>query len=187
MPGLAGGAVIMTQHREAGGLEVAAVGLEFHEGAVAAALPALVLAAGIGREQDPAGAQAGPKLAKDPRQFLGRDVEEAGVGEDPVETLRRQLQFQEILLPHLAAGMLARHSAEGGTALQADRAVAKAGEGGQVAARAAAEVEDVVALLRRQRLQEGLDVLPDVVVLRALPKIRRAALVVGERPLRDLF
>src|SRR5262249_10873616 len=54
----------------------------------------------------------------------------------------RQAEREEILLPDLAAAVLARHGGEGGRALETDRLVAERAKRLQVAPGAAAEIED---------------------------------------------
>src|SRR2546425_5829123 len=90
--------------------EVAAPGLEIVVGAVALAVPAfLVIAVRIRAEQHPARLERGPQLSEHAWQLLAWHVEQRRVGEHPVEARRRQLEPEEVLLPHLAAAKLARH------------------------------------------------------------------------------
>ncbi|MNW22929.1 hypothetical protein D3C71_2247230 [compost metagenome] len=48
-------------------------------------------------------------MLEHPRQFLDGHMKQHRVGENPVKTLGRQVEFQEVLLPHLTAAVLARH------------------------------------------------------------------------------
>src|SRR5690606_37179361 len=74
--------------------------------AVALATPALlVIAARIGAEEHATGLQCGPELGQHTRQLLAGHMEQHGIGEDAVESLRRELQLVEILVPDLAAAL----------------------------------------------------------------------------------
>eukprot|EP00966_Prymnesium_polylepis_P106658 2468976-Prymnesium_polylepis.1 len=109
-----------------------------------------------------------------------RQMKEAGVGEDAVEASLRQVEGRQILFPHLAAGELARHPAEGGHAVEPGRAMAELCEGDEVTAGGAAHIEDVERTLERcQRPQQRVDVLQHIVVhvARRIPFCDRAVVI----------
>ena len=88
--------------------------------------------------------------AQDTSELFFEDVEvdeKNRVGEDAVEAVAGQLERQHVLMPDLAARRRPRHRHEGDRGVEAHRRVAARDEGGEVAARPAAEIED--ALLRR--------------------------------------
>src|SRR5256886_15928651 len=123
--------------------QVAAPGLEIVVGAVPLAVPAfLVTAMRIRAEQHPARLERGPQLSKHARQLLAWHVEQRRGGEHPVEARRRQLQPGKVLLPDLAAALLARHRREARRAFQADHDVAERGERLEIAPGPAAEIQD---------------------------------------------
>src|SRR5687768_13014813 len=125
-----GRTVIVLELGEAGPGQVAPPGLEVVVGAVAAAVPAfLVVAVRVGAEEHAARLQRGAQLAQHPRQLAAGHMEKGCVGENAVEARRRQLEAQEILLPDLAAAVLARHRRKARRAVQADRHVAERAEG----------------------------------------------------------
>ena len=94
----------MFEFFEACRLQQGAPAIHVVVGAVAAAVPAfLVAAAGVGAEQDAAGFEGGAQVTQDAGQSLRGDVEQDGVGEDAVEAGGGQLQAQEALVPDLAA------------------------------------------------------------------------------------
>jgi hypothetical protein len=68
-------------------------------------------------------------------------MEERGVGEDAVEAAGGELQREEILLPDLAATVLACHGSERRGALEADGLVAEGPKRRQITTGAAAEIE----------------------------------------------
>src|SRR6516165_1681962 len=81
--------------------------------AVAPAAPSfLVVAARVRSEQHAAGFQAGMQSEEDIGQRPARYVEQRRVGEHAVEAARRQIERKEILLPHLAPAVGARHRGE---------------------------------------------------------------------------
>lgn len=96
------------------------------------------------------------------------------------------MQAQEVLEPDFAAAGGAGHGDEAGGAVQADGAVAEGGESLEVAAGAAAEVEDVVGRLAVDMAQQRGDVLADVVVARAGLEGLGAFFVVGQGQFGDL-
>jgi hypothetical protein len=133
----------MLELREAGRLEKRAPLLEVVVRPVPAAIPALlVVASRVRAEEHAFGPQRRAQFPEDARQLPARDVEEGGVGEDAVESFRGELQGEEILLPHLALAVRARHVGEPRRALEAGRLVAQRAERGQVAPGSAPEVEE---------------------------------------------
>ena len=108
-------------------------------------------------------------------------MKQRGVREDAVESAVGQIEFQEILLPHLATGGGARHGHELRRTFQSDRAVTELHERRQIAPRAAAEVQDRERRLANNVLEQRADVLADIVVARAFPKALRAPAIVFER------
>ena len=116
---------------------------EIVPGAIALALPAC----GVGpvrvrREEDAARPQRRMELAKNARQLLRGHMEERGVGEDAVEASARQIERQEILMPHLASGVGTRHGDEARRAVEPDGLVAEGAKTHQIATGATAEIED---------------------------------------------
>src|ERR1700687_4319822 len=104
------------------------------EDAVAAGAPAfLIRAARVGAEQHAAGLQRRVQLLQHAWQRLTRDMEQRGVGENAVKVRGRQIEMQEILLPDVAASRVTRHCDEALGAIEADRAMAKCGEGLEIA------------------------------------------------------
>ena len=112
------------------------------EDTVTLAVPALkVVAARVGAKEHTAGLERGVQLAQHARQLAARHVEQRGVGEDPAEVAGGQVEFEKVLLPHLAAALGARHLREAPGAVEADRTMTEAREGLEVASRPAAEIE----------------------------------------------
>ena len=68
-------------------------------------------------------------------------MKERGVGEYAVETAVGQIELEEILLPHFAAAVGARHFGEARGAFKTYRDVTELGERLEVASRPAAEIE----------------------------------------------
>src|SRR5713101_6925583 len=72
---------------------------------VAPALPALFIPpVRVRAEKDASGAERGPELPEDARQLLGRDVEQRCVREHAMEARRGEVEGEEVLVQHLAAG-----------------------------------------------------------------------------------
>ena len=127
------------------------------------------------------------QLPQHARQLLGGHMKQRRVGEHAVELSVRQIELEEILLPHLAAAVGARHRGEARGAFQADRDVAELGENLEVAPGSAAEIEDRERRLALDEAQQRGDVLADVVVARALPEFLRAPVVMLQREAGDFF
>ncbi len=90
-------------------------------------------------------------------------------------------KLQEILLPYFAAARGARHRGERGGALQADRGMAHAREGGEVPARPAAEIQNRERRCAFDMPQQRRNILADVVIACAGRKLFGTPLVVRER------
>ena len=168
----------MVELPEAGSFDISPPRLEIVEAAVAAAGPALLVTAPrVRAEQDAAGPEGRGEVFEDARQLAARHVEQRGIREHPVEAGRRQVERQEVLVQHLAAGPGARHGNERARAVEADDLVAERGEPAQVPAGPASQVEDRVGRLALHRPEQGLDVLADVVVGGAAAVGRRNAVI----------
>ena len=92
------------------------------------------------------------------------------VGENAVETGLRKVEREKILLQHLAPGHVPRHADHFRRALDSDRFVAEPAEIGQIAPRAATEIENNVWRRPFQFIKQGGAVLIHVVILGALPE-----------------
>jgi len=155
--------------------------------AVATAIPALVVrAARVGAEQDAPGPERIAQLAKHARQLLGGDMEQRGIREDSVEESLRQIQREEVLLPHGAPAGGARHRDEARGSVEPDRAMAEPRERDEIAARPATEIEHREGRRGLDASQQRRDVLAHVVIARAVAKLLRVPVVVRERPRGDL-
>ncbi len=154
------------------------------KGPVAAVAPALlVLTSGVGGEQNAAGVQGGVQLPQHPWQFHTGHMEQRRIGKDAVETLLGQVELQKVLLPDLAAAVGTGHGGERFGAIQANGEVTQFGEGLQVAPWSAAQVENREGLGGFNGLQQGVDVLANIVVARAFPEGLSALAVIGQGPL----
>src|SRR5262249_14851300 len=76
------------------------------------------------------------------RQHLAGYMKQRGVGEHTIEIVLRQIELEEILLPHFAAAVVARPYGQLLRAFQTNRDVTEFGERLEVAARPAAKLED---------------------------------------------
>src|SRR6202023_4219392 len=75
------------------------------------------------------------------RHLLAGYMKQCRVGEHAIETVTRQVELEEILLPYFAAAVGARHRGEVRGAFQANRDVTAFGKRLEVAPRSAAEIE----------------------------------------------
>src|SRR5258705_4814656 len=100
--------------------------------------PFLVIAARIGAHQHATRFQRRMELGQYARQFLTGNVLERGVREHAVEPLVRQREREEILLPHLAPAVRARHGREPRRSFDADCGMAELVERREIAARSTA-------------------------------------------------
>src|SRR5258705_4715446 len=104
------GAVVVGELFESGGGHKAPPGFQIVIRAVTPAVPALlVVAVRVRAEQNAARLERRAQLAEDARQLLARHVEQHRIGEDAVEARIREFHSEQILPPHLAAAVLARH------------------------------------------------------------------------------
>ena len=108
-------------------------------------------------------------------------MKQRGVGEYAVEMVLRQIELEEILLPHIATAVSARHLDKARRALDADRDVTEVGKGLEIASRTTAEIHYREGRRTFDVLQQCGDVRADVVVASAAPKIVGALIVVRER------
>jgi hypothetical protein len=81
----------------------------------------------------------------------------------------------------------ARHCRQASGAFQAYGDVTQLGKRLEVASRPAAEIEDRERRVALDRSQQRFDVLPDVVIARALPELLGTPVVVLQREVRDFF
>src|SRR5258706_16328283 len=107
-------------------------------------------------------------------------MKQRGVGENAVEISCRQIQLQKVLLPHLTTGVAARHRGKTGGAFQADRDMPQRRERTEISPRSTAEIENRKRRLAREVPQQGGDILADVVIRGARPKLARVLFVVGQ-------
>ena len=107
--------------------------------AVAVPIPAFLIGSSrVGAEEDSAILQARIELLKNSRKVLAWDVEESGVGEDTVELLVCNLEFEKILMEDLTARVGSGHAAEVLAAIESCRMVSTGSKIGQIASRSAA-------------------------------------------------
>src|SRR6266550_5932645 len=176
------GSIVVRELDESRTRHIAPPGLDSVVGAVAAAIPSFfVLAVRVRAKKDPARLERRAQLAQNARQLLRRDMKQSSVCKHAIEPACGQIQLEKVLLPHFAAGMIARHRREALDSINADRRMAQLGESSQVAAGPAAQVEDREWRLAFDRSQQGLDVLADIVIARAFPECVGAFLIVVER------
>ena len=114
-------------------------------------------------------------------------MKERRIGEYAVETALRQIELEEILLPHFAAAGGACHGDEGGRALQPDRSVSAGGERLEVTSRSATEIEDRKGCEAFDVAQQRFNVLAHIVVTRTRAKFLRSVLVIGKCARGDLL
>ena len=112
-------------------------------------------------------------------------MEQRGVGENAVETARGKIEMQEVLLPDFATAVLACHGGETWRTLEPDRVMTSIAEGLQIAAGAAAHVQDEKRRRAFDVVEQRRDVLRDVVISRAFPELLGTLVVVSERRAGD--
>ncbi len=172
----------MLEFDEAGVGQVRAPALKIVIGAVTLAVPAFdVVAARVGAKENAVGFEGRMQLAQYARQFRARYVEQRSVGKNAAELFVRQVEPQKVLLPDLAAGLVAGHLRETLGAVDADRAMAETGENLEVAPRPAAQIENGERRRAYDMAQQRVDVLPNIVILRSVAKFLGALIVVRER------
>lgn len=178
----------MFKFAEAGSGEQAAPGCEVMVGSVASIIPAfLIVAVWVRAEQHALRLEGGMQLSQNARQFPGWYMKQRGIGKYSIEIRHREIELQEILLPDHAAAVGACHFDETPGTIQTDDHMTEAGKGLQIAAWAAAEVEDGERDLASEVAQQRGDVLSDVVVARSLAKLLGALVVMSQSSSRDLF
>ena len=178
----------MFEFAEAGSGEQAAPGCEVMVSSVASIIPALlIVAVWVRAEQDALRLEGGMQLSQNARQFPGWLMIQRGIGKYSTEICCREIELQEILLPDHAAAVGACHFDETRGTIQTDDHMTEAGEGLQIAAWAAAEVEDGERDLASEVAQQRGDVLSDVVVASSLAKLLGALVVMSQSSSRDLF
>src|SRR5262245_51568992 len=112
-------------------------------------------------------------------------MKQSGVSEDAVEIAIRQIQREEILLPHLTTAVSARHFRKAGRAFQPHRDVTKLGKRLEVPSRPAAKIEHCERWLALDELQQSGNILTHVVISRSFPESLGALIVVLQRAPRD--
>jgi hypothetical protein len=127
------------------------------------------------------------QLSQNARQFPGWHMKQRGVGEYSIKIPCREIELQEILLPDHAAAVGARHVDKAPCTVQPDDQMTEAGKGLQIAAWAAAEVEDREWHLASEVAQQRGDILTYVMVARPHAKLLGALVVMSQRLARDLF
>src|ERR1700753_571028 len=98
-------------------------------------------------------------------------MEQRGVGENAVKVRVRQIQIQEVLPPYFAARCITRHGHEVLAAIEANHPMALCRVGIESSPGPAAEIEDGEWWRDFDMLQQRRDVLRDVVIASAFPKI----------------
>src|SRR5260370_33769087 len=111
-------------------------------------------------------------------------MKQRGVGEHAIKMVIRQIELEEILLPHFAAAVDARHYGEQRGTFQADREVAEFDEHLEVAARPTTKIQYRERRFTLDGSQERLDVLTDVMIARAFPELLGIPVVIFEREIR---
>ena len=99
----------------------------------------------------------------------------------------REIELEEILLPHVAAAVGARHGCELRRAFEPDRGVPELGEDFQVAPGATAKIQDGERRLAFDVLQQRGDVLGDVMVAGALPELFGVPVIMLQRDAGNLL
>ena len=110
------------------------------------------------------------QLAQHPRELLAGHMEQDGIGEDAVETLLRQVEREQVLLPDFAAAICARHRGQVRRAFHAHRDVAQPCESDEVAPWPAAKIQDRERRAGLDVLQQRRNVLAHIMIPRALPE-----------------
>jgi hypothetical protein len=119
---------------EPGGEHIAASGFKVVIGAVASVVPTfLVMAVRVRGEHHTARFQGCVQFPQHARQLLAGYMKQRGVGEHAIKMVIRQIELEEILPPHFAAAVGARHRGEAWGPFQADREVAEFDEHLEVA------------------------------------------------------
>src|SRR5271169_6842640 len=97
-------AIVMVQLNETGRSHVIAPGVEVEEAGIAIVAEALfVVSSRVRREQNTARLHRSEQFQQNPRQFLARDMEQRGVGKNPIKAALRQSHSKQILVQDLAS------------------------------------------------------------------------------------
>jgi len=167
---------------------MAAPGFQIVKRAVASAVPAfLVMAVRVRAEQHTSRFQRRAQFPQHARQLLAGNMKQRGIGKHAIEMLIRQIEPEEILLPHLAAAVGTRHVGQARGAFQTYGDVTEFGEHLEVTPRPAAEIEYRERRLTLDGLQQRRDVLADVVVARAFPGIFGTLVIIFQREVGDFL
>src|SRR6266849_2313873 len=154
--------------------------------AVAPAVPAfLVVAERVRAEQHATRLQTRMQLPQYTRQLLAGHMKQCRVGEHAIETVTRQVELKEILLPYFAAAVGARHRGEVRGALQTNRDMTAFGKRLEVASGPAAEIQYCEGRFVLNESQQRRNVLADVVIARPLPENLGTPVVVFQREVGD--
>src|SRR5580658_2836019 len=133
----------MPERFEAGGRYPRGPAFEAPVRAVAFAAPAFfVVAAGVRGEEDATRFERAADLAQYSGQLAAGHMKERRVREDPVEPVGREGEREKVLLEHLAPRDLASRRAESATPVEPHRLVSQRAKPGEIAPRAASEIED---------------------------------------------
>ena len=155
---------------------------------VTLAIPAfLIVSPGVGTQQYATWFQGGVQFAQHLFQLLRRYVEQRGVGEDAVEVFCRQFKLEKVLMPYFTATVLAGHLGEAFSAVEPDRYMPQAGEGLQIAPRAAAKIQKGKWRAALDMPQQCVDVLAHVVVASPFAKAFGTLLIMLQRGGSNLF
>src|ERR1700730_564413 len=111
-------------------------------------------------------------------------MKERGVGEDAIKAVVREIECEEVLLPHFAA-VCACHRGETRRAVQSNGSVTEHDKRLQIAPRPAAKVEDCRGWVPFNVLEQRSNVLADVVSERAFPKFLSPIVIVLQREAAD--
>src|ERR1700733_9855121 len=176
------GPVVVVDLLEPGATHDHSPPLDVEIAAVPLAVPTLlVVAARVREKQNATRLERVVQLAEHARQVRAWYVKQRRVREHSVEVSGRQIQLEEVLVPHLAARVRACHLDEALAAIETDSLMGSCEEGLQVATRAASEVQDPERWRAGNRRKQGVDILGDVVILGPVPKAARVRLVVPQR------
>ena len=130
----------------------------------------LILAAWIGREEHAAWLQAGTKFAEYTGEGLGGDAEKRCVRKNAVKDRVGKVECQEILMEHRHAGKIPCHVHEGFASIDARRRMSSFLEVQEVSAGPTAKIQNLKGRFGRDRVQQGINVLRDIVITGALPE-----------------
>ena len=104
-------------------------------------------------------------------------MKQRSVGEYTIEIAIRKMELEKILLPNFAAAVGASHVGEMCSPFQTDRDVTKFGNHFEVSAGPAAKIKYCETRLTLDVLQHRSDVLADIVIASACPKLFRTPVI----------